>query len=359
MSRALQLAKRGLYTTDPNPRVGCVVVKNEKLVGEGWHQRAGQHHAEVIAIQEAGSSAEGATAYVTLEPCSHFGKTPPCAQALVKAGVNRVVIAMQDPNPLVSGSGIAQLGEADVLVSTGLHEQEAELLNKGFCKRMRSGLPWIMSKLAVSIDGRTSLLNGDSKWITGSAARQDVHSLRARSSALMSATGTVLADNPQLTARLDNVSTEIIQPIRVILDSSLNLDPDRKVFNLPGRVILFTLNTDLAKHQPFIDRKITVCVTQSDEKGRVDLSAVFLQLADFEINEVMIEAGPTLNGRLLELGLVDEWIVYQAGVVLGDQAHGMFNLPTMQTVRQGPRMKLEDVRKVGEDLRLHYSQIKE
>lgn len=355
MSYSLRLAERGLFTTDPNPRVGCVLVRDNQVVGEGWHQRAGQAHAEVVALNVAGKSALGATAYVTLEPCSHYGKTPPCANALVKAGIQRVVVAMQDPNPLVAGAGIKYLRSEGIVVDYGLYEQQAELLNKGFCKRMHTGLPWVMSKLAVSIDGRTSMLSGDSKWITSEDARSDVHSLRARSSVLMSATGTVSRDDPLLTARLNNPSVEVLQPIRVVLDSSLSLDPNLAVFKQPGRVMLFTLISELYKHQPFIDNNVQISVVKADVKGRVCVLSVLKQLANFEVNEVMVEAGPILNGQLLEQALVDEWVVYQASVVLGDKAHGMFNLGAMQSVEQGPRLRLDQVRKVGNDLRLHYS----
>jgi len=359
MLRALRLAKRGLNTTDPNPRVGCVIVSNGIVVGEGWHQRAGQAHAEVIALRNAGDAAADATAYVTLEPCSHYGKTPPCADALIAAGISRVVVAAQDPNPLVAGSGLERLRAAGIQVDCGLHAQQSELLNKGFCKRMCTGLPWILSKLAASMDGRTALANGDSKWITSTDARRDVHRLRARSSALMSATGTIRADNPLLTARLDDDSIEVLQPVRVILDSKLSLKPDLQVFQQPGRVILFTLVADARKHQTLIDNTVQVCVVSADGQGRLSLTEVFRKLAEFEINEVMIEAGPTLNGRLLESGLVDEWLVYQAPIVLGDKARGLFNLPVLQSVGQAQRLNLVDVRKIGVDLRLQYCSVSE
>ncbi len=354
MTQALHLAKRGLYTTDPNPRVGCVLVRDGAVVGQGWHQRTGEDHAEIIALKDAGSTVQGATAYVTLEPCSHFGKTPPCATALLDAGIQRVVVAMKDPNPLVAGRGLAMLRSAGITVDCGVQESTAETLNKGFCKRMRSGLPWVMSKLAVSLDGRTSMASGDSKWITSTDARRDVHRLRARSSALMSAVGTVRADNPALTARLEEETIAVVQPVRVVLDTSLSLSPGQQVFSQAGRVIVFTLCEDLQKHQPFVDNNVQVCVVNANEKGEVSIPAVLQQLADLEINEVMVEAGPILNGSLLKSGVVDEWIVYQAAVVLGHQAHGMFNFEGKATVAQCSRLQLVDVRKVGVDLRLHY-----
>jgi len=353
MAQALHLAELGLYTTDPNPRVGCILVCNGAMVAQGWHQRAGEDHAEIIALKQAGSAAQGATAYVTLEPCSHVGKTPPCANALINAGINRVVVAMQDPNPLVAGHGLERLRSAGIIVECGLLEYASELLNKGFCKRMRSKLPWVMSKLAISLDGRTSMANGDSKWITSADARRDVHRFRARSSALLSAAGTVRIDNPALTARLDDETIEVMQPVRVVLDSGLNLNPAQQVFTQSGRVVVFTLCDDRHKHQAFTDNNVEICVV-SDAKGQVSILSVLQQLAEFEINEVMVEAGPILNGSLLEQGLVDEWIVYQAAVVLGHHAHGMFNLAEKTSVAQGSRMQLLDTRRVGSDLRLHY-----
>lgn len=354
MTQALRLAELGLYTTDPNPRVGCILVRNGAVIGQGWHQRAGEDHAEIIALKQAGSDTQGATAYVTLEPCNHVGRTAPCADALINAGIKRVVVAMQDPNPLVSGRGLEILRSAGIVVESGLLAHSAELLNKGFCKRMRSKLPWVMSKLAVSLDGRTSMANGDSKWITSTDARHDVHRLRARSSALLSAAGTVRIDNPALTARLDDQAIEVIQPVRVVLNSGLDLNPEQQVFAQAGRVVVFTLCDDLHKHQPFTDNNVEICVASADEKGQVSIPSVLQQLAEFGMNEVMVEAGPILNGSLLEQGLVDEWIIYQAAVVLGHQAHGMFNLTEKTSVAQGPRLQLVDARKVGADLRLHY-----
>jgi diaminohydroxyphosphoribosylaminopyrimidine deaminase/5-amino-6-(5-phosphoribosylamino)uracil reductase len=261
---------------------------------------------------------------------------------------------MQDPNPLVSGRGIEVLRSAGITVQCGLLAQAAELINKGFCKRMRSKLPWVMSKLAVSLDGRTSMANGDSKWITSADARHDVHRLRARNSALLSAAGTVRIDNPALTARLDDETIEVVQPVRVVLDSALSLNPEQQVFTQAGRVMVFTLCDDLQKHQVFADNNVEICVVGADQSGRVNIQSVLQQLGEFEMNEVMIEAGPVLNGSLLELGIVDEWIVYQASVVMGQQARGMFNIATQQTVAHSSRLQLVDVRKVGADLRLRY-----
>ena len=241
MAKALALAKRGLYTTDPNPRVGCVIVRDSKIVGEGWHRAAGQAHAEIEALRTAGDRAQGSIAYVTLEPCCHHGKTPPCSDALINAGVSRVVAAMQDPNPLVAGQGIKTISDAGIETTIGLLEADAELLNRGFCHRMSHGKPLVVSKLAMSLDGRTAMASGESKWITGDNARRDVHRMRARSSAIMTGIGTVLADNPSLTVRLGDEMDEISQPLRVILDSALRTPPESTMARMPGK----TLRSDI------------------------------------------------------------------------------------------------------------------
>lgn len=353
MSRALLLAENGLYTTDPNPRVGCLIVKDGQCIAEGWHQWAGDKHAEIAAISQTDDSLQGATVYVTLEPCSHFGKTPPCADALIQAGVSRVVVAMQDPNPQVAGQGLQRLRDAEIEVECGLLESQAETLNKGFCKRMRKKLPWIMSKIAVSFDGRTALLNGNSHWITSDEARHDVHRLRARSSAIVSGSGTVKVDNPKFTARLSgsDVGQPVKQPLRVILDTNLTLDPALQLFNDDGDVLLMTANTNIELQQPFLDRNVQIHIVDLDNSGLINLKDVFKYLAEIEINEVMVEAGPTLNGQLLKQGLVDEWYVYQAPVILGDQARGMFSLDTLNSVQQATRLKLVESRTVGNDQR--------
>ncbi|MCH9697474.1 MAG: bifunctional diaminohydroxyphosphoribosylaminopyrimidine deaminase/5-amino-6-(5-phosphoribosylamino)uracil reductase RibD [Gammaproteobacteria bacterium] len=353
MSRALLLAENGLYTTDPNPRVGCIIVKDNECIAEGWHQWAGDKHAEIAAISHANSPIQGATVYVTLEPCSHVGKTPPCADALIKAGVSRVVVAMQDPNPQVAGSGLQRLRDVGIDVECGLLESQAEQLNKGFCKRMREKLPWIMSKIAVSLDGRTALQNGNSHWITGAEARHDVHQLRARSSAIVSGSGTVRVDNPKLTARLHGSESRkpVKQPLRVILDTSLTLDPAHQLFNDQGGVVLVTSNSDTNLHQPFLEHNVHIHVIDQDDNGLISLPAVFNYLAETGINEVMVEAGPTLNGQLLKQGLVDEWYVYQAPVILGDQGRGMFSLDMLNSVQQATRLKLVETRAIGNDQR--------
>lgn len=347
MSRALQLAERGLFTTDPNPRVGCVLVQNDQIVGEGWHQRAGEGHAEVNALNNAGMQAKGADCYVTLEPCSHFGRTPPCADALIKAGVRRVYIAMRDPNPQVSGSGIAKLKSAGIEVTVGLLDQQAEALNVGFCKRMRVGLPYVRSKMAMSVDGRTAMASGESKWITGSAARQDVQKLRARSSVIMTGIGTVLADNPALTVRPEDWYPQqtIRQPIRVVVDSQLRIPDDAKIFEDNANVLIAATHS----HKTF--QNAEVCHLPIDNQ-HVDLTALMLELAQREMNEIMVEAGSQLNGALLAAGLIDELVIYMAPKIMGDEARGLFHLPNFTTMAQNIDLQISDIRAVGRDWRI-------
>lgn len=347
MSRALQLAERGLFTTDPNPRVGCVIVKDGQIVGEGWHQRAGEGHAEVNALNAAGEKAKDADCYVTLEPCSHFGKTPPCADALINAGMKRVFIAMTDPNPRVAGSGIARLKAAGIEVTVGILEQQAEKLNIGFCKRMRIGLPYVRSKMAMSIDGRTAMASGESKWITGSAARQDVQKLRARSSAILTGIGTVLADNPALTVRPEDwyPQSTIRQPLRVVVDSQLRISADAKIFEDNAKVLIAT-NVATKTTLP-----AEICHLPTSN-NQVDLPALLAELAKREINEVMVEAGPQLNGALLQAGLIDELIIYIAPKIMGDGANGLFHLPSFTTMAQNINVQITDIRAVGDDWRI-------
>jgi len=349
MARAIELARRGLYTTDPNPRVGCVIVREGRIVGEGWHQRAGEPHAEVIALRAAGSAAAGADVYVSLEPCSHHGKTPPCSQALIQANVRRVVAAMEDPNPKVAGSGLRQLREAGIQTACDLLRPEAEALNPGFCQRMRRGKPLVRSKLAMSLDGRTAMASGESRWITGAQARRDVHRLRARSSAIVTGTGTVLADDPQLTARLETSGTAVHQPVRIILDSRLRIPPGARLIDAPGRTVILTVQTRLQRENwPGCE----IVTLPGDAHGRLVLEAVLAWLAEQEFNEVLFEAGPTLNGALLQAGWVDEWIVYLAPVVLGDAARGLFHLPGLSRMADRPALELHATHQLGQDLRL-------
>ncbi|MDP2762532.1 MAG: bifunctional diaminohydroxyphosphoribosylaminopyrimidine deaminase/5-amino-6-(5-phosphoribosylamino)uracil reductase RibD [Sideroxyarcus sp.] len=347
MARALQLAARGRLTATPNPRVGCVLVQDGSVVGEGWHMRAGEPHAEVHALRTAGAATKGATAYVTLEPCSHHGRTPPCADALVAAGVARVVVAMQDPNPLVAGQGIARLRAARIAVECGLMEAAAHELNIGFVSRMTRGLPFVRSKIAASLDGRTALANGISQWITGAAARLDVQHWRARSCAVLTGIGTVLADDPQLNVREINVER---QPLRVVLDSALRMSPAARLLR-DGRTLIYTTSTDDGKRAALQARGAEVVVLSGDG-GHVDLAAVLRDLAQRGINEVLVEAGKTLNGALLQAGLMDELVLYLAPQLLGDAARGIADLGELVRLEQRVALVWQDVRHVGGDLRI-------
>lgn len=347
MAQALRLAERGLYTTSPNPRVGCVIVKDHVIVGEGWHQRAGEPHAEVLALRQAGASARGATAYVTLEPCSHFGRTPPCADALVAAGVARVVAAMQDPNPQVAGSGLDRLAAAGITTSSGLLAAQAQQLNIGFIQRMTRARPWLRIKTASSLDGKTALANGDSKWITAAAARLDVHRLRARSCAILTGIGTVLADNPQLNVR--GIETTR-QPLRIIVDSHLRTPTDARILQDKGTIIAYT-QADIAIQQQLTQAGAEL-IQVNDLQGKVDLSALMTILAQRGINEIMTEAGAHLNAGLIMAGLVDEWVMYLAPTLLGDTARGLFTLPEPTEMSSRRELSIQDIRQIGTDLRI-------
>jgi diaminohydroxyphosphoribosylaminopyrimidine deaminase/5-amino-6-(5-phosphoribosylamino)uracil reductase len=344
MVHALQLAARGLYTTTPNPRVGCVIVNNGMIVGEGWHQRAGTPHAEVHALAQAGSAARGATVYVTLEPCSHHGHTPPCAEALIAAGVARVVAAMHDPNPLVAGRGIAALTQAGIRAEVGLLETDARLLNLGFVSRMTRGRPWVRLKTASTLDGKTALANGVSQWITGDAARADVQRYRARACAILTGSGTVLADDPRMTVRDLDIGR---QPLRVVVDSSLRTPPTATI--LPALIVCH--HAEPVRRAALLAAGAEV-VEFCNADGRVDLQALLAELARRGINEVHVEAGATLNGALLEAGLVDEWIAYLATMAVGDDARGLFNHNPLDSLQHATRFKLTDLRSLGDDLRL-------
>ena len=352
MARALQLAERGLYITDPNPRVGCVLVRDGAVVGEGWHERAGGPHAEINALRQAGTQAAGATAYVTLEPCSHHGRTPPCSAALIEAGVVRVVAAMQDPNPRVAGSGLQALQQAGIETTSGVLAAAAEALNPGFVKRMRTGLPWVRCKLAMSLDGRTAMASGESQWITGAAARRDVHRLRARASAILSGIDTVLADDPALTVRLEEpAATPVQPPLRVILDSRLRIPDDAQLLGLPGETLLLTGVTRPEQHARLARPGVTLTILPLQE-GRLDLVAVLRHLGGLELNEVHVEAGATLCGALLQAGLVDELVIYMAPHLMGDAARGLFTLPGLERMAQRIDLKVTDIRAVGDDWRI-------
>jgi diaminohydroxyphosphoribosylaminopyrimidine deaminase/5-amino-6-(5-phosphoribosylamino)uracil reductase len=360
LSRALRLAEKGLWNTDPNPRVGCVLVKDGEIVGEGWHEKAGLAHAEINALRMAGERARGADCYVTLEPCCHHGRTPPCSEALIQAGVGRVVAAMEDPNPRVAGQGLRQLQEAGIEVVSGLLQAQAERLNPGFIQRMRQGRPWIRGKLAMSLDGRTAMASGESKWITGSAARSDVQAWRARSSALMTGAGTVLADDPSYTVRREELPAHLPrpaeprQPLRVIVDRNLSIPETAKMLSLPGKTLVFyaTQDADSAERAQDLERAGAEVVYLPTLEGCVDLIQVCRHLAEREVNEVLLEAGANLGGAMLRAGLIDEFIFYIAPVLMGDSARGLFHLPQLQRMADKIQLRIEDIRAVGEDWRI-------
>lgn len=357
MARALRLAERGLFTTDPNPRVGCVLVRDGTIVGEGWHVRAGEPHAEPIALAAAGESARGATAYVTLEPCAHHGRTPPCAQALIDARVARVVAAMSDPNPLVAGKGMAMLQDAGIATSVGLLAGDAERLNPGFLKRMREGIPYVRCKLAMSLDGRTAMANGESQWITGTAARDDVQRLRARSSAVVTGIGTLLADDPSLNVRLAaedyaQDAAVIRQPLRVVLDTRLRTPPRARMLSLDGQTLV-VCGERAAEESEAELRAVGADVLRLPQLGgRIDLPRLLRALGARGVNEVLIESGATLAGAVLAAGLVDELILYLAPHLMGDEARGLLHLPGLEHLADRIELNFVDVCRVGEDLRL-------
>ncbi|SAQ26443.1 bifunctional diaminohydroxyphosphoribosylaminopyrimidine deaminase/5-amino-6-(5-phosphoribosylamino)uracil reductase RibD [Klebsiella grimontii] len=357
MARALKLAARGRFTTHPNPNVGCVIVKDGEIVGEGFHYRAGEPHAEVHALRMAGEKAQGATAYVTLEPCSHHGRTPPCCEALIAAGVSHVVAAMQDPNPQVAGRGLYRLQQEGVDVSHGLMMNEAEALNKGFLKRMRTGFPWIQLKMGASLDGRTAMASGESQWITSPQARRDVQRLRAQSHAILTSSATVLADDPALTVRWDelNADTQALypqenlrQPLRIVIDSQNRVTPQHRIVEQAGET-LFARTREDERQWPENVRTLLV----PEHNGRLDLVVLMMLLGKQQINSIWVEAGSTLAGALLEAGLVDELIVYIAPKLLGSDARGLCVLPGLEKLEQAPHFKFNEIRHVGPDICLH------
>lgn len=364
MARAIELAKRGQYTTSPNPNVGCVIVDaQEAIIGEGWHQKAGSPHAEVNALEQThlnGHSTHGCTAYVTLEPCSHHGKTPPCAEALIKAGIRRVVVAMEDPNPLVSGNGLAKLKSAGITTAHGLLQSAAEKLNRGFIKRMRIGKPWVTVKMAASLDGKTALKNGLSQWITNPQARQDVQRHRAKSCAILSGSGTVLADNPSLNVRYGelNLTEEqltvenVRQPLRVILDGRNQLPPDLTCLksisdNTGGEVLL--INSRPSEHRfaehvhqwqaPYLNKQL-------------DLEQVMFKLAEMQLNHIWVEAGAKLAGALLQNNLIDELILYQAPKLIGSEGQDLFSMNELKSMDNIINLSWSDIRQVGNDVKM-------
>ncbi len=358
MAYALKLAERGLWTTDPNPRVGCVIVNNGEIVGEGWHEVAGEPHAEIHALRMAKEKAQGATCYVTLEPCCHHGRTPPCTDALIKAGITRVVSSCSDPNPLVERKGFEQLQRAGITVHTGILSQQAEQLNVGFFTRMRHNRPFIRCKMAMSLDGRTAMASGESQWITAADARRDVQGLRARSSAIMTGAGTVLADNPRLTLREEDLpiymhKPKIIrQPLRVVVDVYLSMSTDAKMLTEAGQTVIFTISTNETIKSALEKAGAKVIVLPS-RSGEMDLHEVCRILAEqYQVNELLLETGATLSGAMLRAKLIDEIVVYVAPTLMGSKARPLFNLPNIESLNQQIRLDIKDIRAVGQDWRI-------
>ena len=348
MARALELAEHGLWTTDPNPRVGCVIADGEHVIAEGWHARAGEAHAERAALAAAQGPVRGATAYVTLEPCCHHGRTPPCTEALIAAGVARVVYAMRDPNPRVAGKGIEQLAAAGIAVAGGVMERDSRELNPGFISRMERGRPWVVVKLAASLDGGTALPGGESRWITGEAARADVQKLRARSSAVMTGSGTVLADDPRLDVRLPEASR---QPLRVVLDSQLRMPPTARIVAPPGKLLVLCIAGDGARADALRAAGAEV-VPVAAAGGGVDLAAALALLAGREVNELLVECGPGLAGALLAAGLADELLLYLAPALLGSGSRRLVDLPTPKSMADRLEFSIAERQDVGDDLLL-------
>ena len=353
MARALELARKGHYSTHPNPRVGCVIVRDGQVVGEGWHVRTGEPHAEVHALRAAGEQARGATAYVTLEPCSHHGRTPPCADGLVTAGVARVVAAMQDPNPEVAGRGLQRLEQAGIATTCGVLEGEARQLNQGFLKRMEHGLPFVRVKLAMSLDGRTAMASGESQWITGPAARSAVQRLRAQASVVLTGADTVLADDARLTVRADELGLDAEQsaltmsrpPLRVLIDGRLRVPLDAPFFKAGPALVA----TCVAVEEQYANGP--ECLIVPGEEGQVDLRKLLLELAARGVNEVLVEAGPRLAGAFAQQGLVDEYQIFVAGKFLGSTARPLLDWPLAQ-MKDAPALKITDIRAVGDDWRV-------
>ncbi|WP_193014939.1 bifunctional diaminohydroxyphosphoribosylaminopyrimidine deaminase/5-amino-6-(5-phosphoribosylamino)uracil reductase RibD [Proteus sp. FME41] len=358
MRRAIELAALGRFTTSPNPNVGCVIVKDGKIIGEGYHHHAGGPHAEVNALKMAGDKAKGATAYVTLEPCSHFGKTPPCADALINAGIKRVVVAMQDPNPQVAGRGLHKLLSAGMDVSHGVLMQEAEKLNVGFFKRMRTGFPYIQLKLGASLDGKTALASGESQWITSHASRRDVQNFRAQASAILTTSATVLADDPSMNVRWDALSDEVKalypedtlrQPIRIVTDSQNRVTANHKITQLEGECWLARTQSQSSEWQGNVSE---ILLPTNGKNSGVDLVLLMMQLGRRNINTVWVESGAHFAGALLEAGLVDELIIYIAPKILGNDARGLFALSPLTSLSEAPEFTIDSLQQMGSDIRV-------
>jgi diaminohydroxyphosphoribosylaminopyrimidine deaminase / 5-amino-6-(5-phosphoribosylamino)uracil reductase len=352
MQRAIELAQLGRYSNQPNPRVGCVLAVGEQIVGEGWHAKSGEAHAEVRALAAAGDAARGATAYVTLEPHCFHGRTPPCTDALIRAGVKRVVCGTLDPNPKVSGAGIEQLVASGIAVESGLLEAAVRELNLGFEKRMTRGVPRVIVKIAMSLDGRVALANGVSKWITGEPARADVQHLRAAASAVLTGIETVIADDPQLNVRDPAIELLGRQPLRVVLDTRLRLAPAARILQVPGQTLVFTAAEKLSQARALQQAGAEVVAATLDSEGHVDLQNVVAELGRRECNDVLVEAGPTLAGKFLQLGLADELIVYIAPIILGSEARAMALLPPLYRIEDVLRYTLRDMERIGADVKL-------
>ncbi|MGB1297860.1 MAG: bifunctional diaminohydroxyphosphoribosylaminopyrimidine deaminase/5-amino-6-(5-phosphoribosylamino)uracil reductase RibD [Psychrobium sp.] len=354
MQRAINLAKKGRFTTTPNPNVGCVLVKNEVIVGEGYHQKAGEGHAEVNALAQAGENAQGATAYVTLEPCSHYGRTPPCAVALVSAGVKRVVVAMVDPNPKVAGRGIAILNEAGIETLSGVLEQQARALNPGFLSRMERKRPFVTIKMASTLDGGTALRDGTSKWITSSDARIDVQKFRAQSCAIVTGANTVLVDDPSLNLRYDELGSlqdelspqQLRQPLRVVIDSQNRVTPTHKIVAIESPILIIRRAKDDCDWPEHVEQLVL------EGEGKIDLQQVMEHLGAREINSVWVEAGATLAGALIEANLCDELIIYQAPKLMGTNNKGLLNLPSIDHMNKLRELSISDIRMLGRDIRI-------
>ena len=350
MAQALALAGRAMNVAAPNPRVGCVIVREGRVIGEGWTQAPGSNHAEIEALLDArrnGHDVRGATVYVSLEPCSHFGRTPPCATALIEAHVGRVIAAVEDPNPQVAGGGLEMLRSAGIDVRCGLLEQEAADINVGFFSRMQRGRPWVRMKIAASLDGKTALGNGVSKWITSEEARRDGHAWRARACAVLTGIGTVRADNPQLDVRLVETTR---QPLRVLVDSRLEVNPAARLFDAKGQVLVATASTDRDRQAALKERGAEIAELPNAQ-GKVDLPALMQELARRHVNEVHVEAGFRLNGSLVEAGVIDELLVYLAPMLIGE-AQGMVHLPELSDLAQAQRLQFREVTSVGDDVRI-------
>lgn len=356
MAQAIRLANKGLYTCDPNPRVGCVLVNDGIIIGEGWHAKAGEEHAEIMALRSASlhnpNYIKGSTAYVTLEPCCHTGKTGPCTHALIDAGIQHVVIGMIDPNPKVAGQGIAALEAAGIQVTAGILPAQCAALNPGFIQRMQAQRPYVRVKLAASLDGKTALNSGESQWVTGAAARDDVQKWRARSSAVMTGIQTIMADNPRLTVRAEQL-LEAKMPLRIVLDSQLTIDPAARVLAEQGDVLIVTASEQAAdKIDALRAAHVEVIQLPADAQGHVNLTQLMQILADAEINELMVESGATLAGSLLAAEYVDELVLYLAPSIMGHHAKGLFDLPALTSMNNKIALTIQDTRQIGNDIRL-------